>query len=315
MYPKIFLFGVPRSGTTWLSRVLSASGSYALVHEPDNETNLFMGLVSKCGLPRFPYVRPSERKSRYQNLFKYAANDRLVHQTSKRNALMYRATRMSRRRTLALLASGEDVCSAIKLPVYRISKHLLTKRRPRKRVIVKSVHGVLSLPFLLKHVSFKPVIIQRNPLNIFSSYKAMEMPDQNRHFHRRTRLLADFDVEPLSSRGVSGDVLAGYQLGVFNKVIDTYKEAYADIHVIDYEEVMLDPYREIERICGALGIAYGDTIRSFLTQSFRRGKGYTTHRLPSEQRGVYKTRLSTAEMDAFEEGYVLGRGTLDFERL
>ena len=315
MYPKIFLFGVPRSGTTWLSRVLSASGSYALVHEPDNETNLFMGLVSKCGLPRFPYVRPSEVKTRYKKLFQYAANGRLVHHSSNRNALMYRATRMSKRRTLQLLANGGDVCSAIKLPVYTVSKHLLTKRRPRKRVIVKSVHSVLSLPFLIKHLSFKPVIIQRNPLNIFSSYKVMEMPDQHRHFQRRTRLLADFDIEPFPSQRVSADVLAGYQLGVFNKVIDTYNNAHAAINVIDYEQVVLNPYREIERICEDLGIAYGDAIRSFLKQSFRPGKGYTTHRLPAAQRRVYKTRLSTAEMDAFEEGYILGRGTLDFERL
>lgn len=57
----ILVLGVPRSGTTWVSKVLTVGCRAALIHEPDSEHHDPFAFKAKLGLGRFPVVGPDDR--------------------------------------------------------------------------------------------------------------------------------------------------------------------------------------------------------------------------------------------------------------
>lgn len=59
----ILVAGVPRSGTSWVAKVLSFNKSIKLINEPDNEHNNLIAYIYKQKLPRFPYLRPDAQKN------------------------------------------------------------------------------------------------------------------------------------------------------------------------------------------------------------------------------------------------------------
>src|SRR5438270_394101 len=72
------VLGIPRSGTSWVHRVLSAAPGVRLIHEPDNETERPWPLA-KSGLGRFPLLGPADGVRRYESLWLEAFSGRLPH--------------------------------------------------------------------------------------------------------------------------------------------------------------------------------------------------------------------------------------------
>ena len=91
----IVIFGLPRSGTTWLANTLAQSVGVQYVVEPDNEGTTFLGYFYKRGLGRFPYFRVGEEPKGYLKLFKRALFGDFITYESKMNNLLFKSNFIS----------------------------------------------------------------------------------------------------------------------------------------------------------------------------------------------------------------------------
>ena len=64
----IFVTGAPRSGTTWVGKMLALSKNIGYIHEPFN-TDHNIGRIAKQFDYRFQYIELG-KKSKYEKLFK-----------------------------------------------------------------------------------------------------------------------------------------------------------------------------------------------------------------------------------------------------
>ncbi|MBR9859219.1 sulfotransferase [bacterium] len=300
----ILLMGVPRSGTSWFSQILSANGKLKLIHEPDNELNSFLALHYKAGLNRYPYLKKVEKHPAYKKLFDVAFNYQYSDHTSRLNRLSFILYNKPKKKLQESIKKHGTAALQKPIGSSAIAKFLV-KGEAKKRRLVKSVHGLLSLPFLLDRFDVKPVVIIRNPLSVYSSYVSLKMPDGNRRIFKRKKLLEDFGVHPPNLDNASKAKRAGFQLAFFYKVIEKYNKKFDDLLVVKYEDILDNPLDEIKAICRELNIEYSEKIQQYIKDHMKKGSGYATYRDPKEQKEVWRKRLSEEEVQDFLEGYFM----------
>ncbi|CAG5081032.1 sulfotransferase [Parvicella tangerina] len=309
---NIILFSVPRSGSSWLSEVLTFHQEIRLVHEPDNEINSIFGLLHKIGLHRFPFLKEKDDSNSFIELFATAFNFEIVDHSDWQNKLIKKILRLSNEK-LQRNVNLKGIALDKSIPLDKIWKRLVTGKRTNKRTLIKSVHASLAIPFLVDNIDFIPVVLKRHPLNTFSSYTNMGMPDGNRKLYLNRRLLSHFGIESIDSPiEKSSSFLSGYQLGVF-EVSYIKNQSYESIHFVDYESVISNPFEEVHQLCEKLNINFGTHTKTFMESKFKRGDGYKTNRDISDHHTVWKNRLTTKQVDDFLKGYELAFGSINFE--
>jgi len=302
MPKNIILFGVPRSGTTWISEVLTAHNKVKLIHEPDNEFNSFPGLIFKNGLSRFPYLDKKADNKDFYTLFDYALNKTIPSQAGLINKLLFKIYGLQRSKLKQELLKNGTAIKEKPLFSEKILNILTTKCEKRK--LIKSVHALLTVPYLLNHFDFFPLIVTRNPLNVFSSYKKINMPDANRNLYKQTRLLNDYDIN--IEKGINDqnkDYEAGVQLAIFDLVLKQNIKKYPQIVHVHYEDILKDPYEAFKRLHKKLSLDYNEQTENFIKSRFKAGDGYATYRIPEKQLEAWKSRLNDTEIRDFTNGY------------
>lgn len=312
---NIILFGVPRSGTTWISEILTYKNDIELIHEPDNELNSFLGLYYKQGLNRFPYIWNDITTSQIDTLFNLSFNKKIRLSDNFINTALYRLYKQSRDGLNKNLKKSKTALIK-KLPFSKLLKNLLIRGTQNNRVLVKTVHSLLLLPYLKKKLTFTPVIIRRNPLNIFSSYMKMNMPDKDRELYFNYKLLKDYRIakpDKIVEKNIS--YRSGFQLGVFSKVINKYEndKNYSDTLFLDYENIIGAPFTEIESLCKKLSINYTNDMEEFMKSKFKEGSGYQTNRVLTDHDRIWKKRLTPEQINDFISGYVKANDVIDFK--
>lgn len=309
---NIILFGLPRSGTTWLSEVLTQSDDVDLFHEPDNELISFPALVLKTGLARFPYLKAEDQNKNYQALYSSALSSEFYDYKSVQNHLPYKIYGKSKndiQNSLTRLGTANSK----KLPLSGLFLNFLNRGQRKKRVLIKTVHGFLSIAFLMSHFNFIPLVMTRHPLNIFSSYKSLDMSDQDRQIYLDANFLEDHKILALEQpSNYSSDFKAGFQLGAFNKHLHQVADNNEKIIMLNYETIIENPFEEIESICHKLHIQFSKSKKEFIESRFKKGNGYETLRVPSEQFRVWEKRLHKEQIDEFLKGYERSAGQIDF---
>lgn len=306
------MFSAPRSGSTWLSEVLTHEDQIRLVHEPDNELNSYYGLYHKIGLPRFPFLREDDSNDAYKNLFHTALHHFIADQGDWQNKLVKKLYGLSKEKLQRNLI---DDGTALQSPIMfsKFWNRLVIGNRPETKTLVKTVHASLAIPFLVKNLEFIPVILNRHPLNVYSSYVNMNMPDGNRKLYENKALLEHFDVKRIDSpENFSSSYLAGYQLGLFGKAHSSYR-SISEIVFLDYEEIISAPFENMEKICGQLKLPFTEKTVKFMESKFTKGKGYDTNRDLEGLDAVWKKRLSTTQIDEFLKGYEFAYGSINFD--
>jgi hypothetical protein len=309
---NIILFGVPRCGSSWLSEVLTHQTNIRLVHEPDNELKSYLGMHLKRGLPRFPFLLDHDSHEDYLRLFKLALTNRIAEQGDWQNKLPRKLFGLTKEKLQQRLSMDG---TALKTPVTFDKLWLkLTSGQPtNERVLVKTVHGLLALPFLASKLDFIPLVLQRHPLNVFSSYSKMNMPDGNRRLYRNSKLLNHYSIPAVEDENqLSTNYLSGYQLGIFNKVINTYGQSETIINVV-YEDLISDPFVQMKNLFNKLSIEFTNEVETFMASKFKKGEGYDTSRELKGHEEVWKKRLSTEQVEEFVKGYEFAFGSINFD--
>jgi hypothetical protein len=304
--PPILILSLPRSGSTWIGKILGHTAEARYVHEPDNETEHPYALRAKQGLGRFPFLRPGERARRYEACWEAAFG----------GGDWPRRTRLSRRALdRQSYAAIEAWCdphrrSPVRLRMIGALAGPGGGQAGHRRPIVKSVHALLAGEWLIRRWRPLPVVVRRHPLNVVASWRNASIGDERESaleysgsvqafVPRRAldELAPDLAPPPVEDRLAA---LAWF-VGLLSAAREELIASTDRIVCVDHDELCRAPGVGLQGIATQLGLEWTDACDEALRRAERPGDGFVTHRIAAAQPDRWRTRLSPSEVARVEE--------------
>jgi Sulfotransferase domain len=256
---------MPRSGTTWVGRILTASREVGYINEPFN-------LESSPGSLRLPvehwytYVAP-ENEQRFLPPLLDLVNFRypLAHEL-----------RRCRTRT--------DVHHTIKMWVTFV-------RNRHRRPLVKEPHAVFSAEWFLERLGADVVVTVRHPAAVVSSWKRLEWSFDFANLLQQPTLMRDW-LEPMRAEMEAAllpqnDLVDRVALlwRLIYSIVRDYGGRSPCVHVVRQEDLSRDPLQEYAKLYGALGLSFtADAAEAVRASSSRDNPKESSVESPHETR-------------------------------
>jgi hypothetical protein len=238
---RILVVSSPRSGSTWTLRTLSFAEGTAFVREPDNvDTAAAVRTgVTRLGFGPYPVVEPDEAAPQYAALWDLAFQGR--------RALALRRG-WGRRVSRAAFALPRPVRD----PLLKVAARCLGALAPRRsHVAVSSVMAHFSVEWI--HHKFHPkiVVLQRDPLNIASSWLRLNIGAFDVHTRPAIveRHLRPLGVEP-PPQDASIATLVGWSIGALATQLGSLLERHPEWILATHED-----------LCESAETRFGDLYR------------------------------------------------------
>ena len=319
----LLITGLPRSGTTWVGRIVSTAQNIEYVFEPDNEKISPAAWYYKRDLHRFPYLKAADNAPGYQTLWE-AIFTRAVGSS----VLYFLLERYFRRKTFMVEAYIGDktgftyvdgrfngVASQGKARPFQTQDHTMLTRlvskfaergwqRPfNKQLIVKSVHTPLALDWLAKHFNVKIVLVLRNPHSLYASYKRMKMPDGNRNLLLQSQLFTDFQSYLECPRQLTNNLHlpSTMQIMLMLKVLAQQIENHPEWLIVSHDQLCRDPQSIYRKIFQQLDLSWTKETDNKLATLNQTGSGFTPSRLARLQPDKWRTELEPSEVATLDE--------------
>lgn len=332
----ILIVGSPRSGTTWIGRVLSADPATVYVHEPDNEKLDPLAFVGKATLHRFPCLSVERDHAPFERLWHVALSGAAVHGPIRRLArrmailpsphverdvgvrcrmlppearpavpfeVLNPRLGLLRDPAVHLLARAQDV----------LSRSVSTLARP----VAKSVHSVLALDWITRRFPVTVVGVFRNPLNVVASCLRLNLPDSDRRFECHASLLRrDLRYRRILTVSGASSVAAerrvrriSRQLAVLMDALSRHLDANpTDTLRAHHERLCADPVGGFGSLYRQLGLKWSPAVETRIRSLDRPGRGFAPFRRTRHQTDKWKRELSTAHVDWVREEFAkMGR--------
>jgi len=229
----IFLSGAPRSGTTWLAKMLAASGIW-YVHEPF-----------------------SPKKGRWDRSFQFRE---AIKPDPKVDDFFAEVLRGGFRRALKVPYADQALMPVRWIPT------------PAKRMLIKDPLACLLTQYLTTRFDLQSLLLFRHPAGYVSSVHRLGWPRGAflRHFLNDARLM-DLHLAPyqhLLKRYADEDSVesAAVLHGALNKTLWDFVEAGVGKPVL-FESVCRDPIAQLESLFSALGLPYDESVAAFHRQA------------------------------------------------
>jgi hypothetical protein len=226
--PPLFLTGTHRSGTTWLARMLGASGIW-YAHEPFNP--------NKGRWPEaFTYRRPGTEDAAVDALMGEVLNGGF--------------------RAALNLPNADKAWMPLRWMPPKVSRRL-----------VKDPLACLLAPYLTQRFSLQTLVVFRHPAGFSASVARLGWPRAEflQRFLADAALMSDH-LEPhraLIERHANEDTLASAAVlhGVLNKVLWTSVQAGMGRALL-FEDLCADPIEGCRRLFEELGLPYDEGVRA-----------------------------------------------------
>jgi len=243
----ILVTGGHRTGTTWVGRMLAASGEAAYISEPLN-------VLHRPGVMRTPlqhwytYICPENEAACLPALrqtmgFRYHLAAEIVSLRTRRDAL-----RMAR-----------DAWTFLK------------GRALRLRPLLKDPFAVFSAPWFAHRLGCEVVITVRHPAAFASSLKRLDWPFQLEDLLAQPLLMRDW-LEPF--RADMEAMPAGDDIGrasllwkMIYQVVDTFRSRYPQFQIVRHEDLSLEPLAGFQSIYNSLGLAFTPRVSKTIQNS------------------------------------------------
>jgi hypothetical protein len=291
---RVLVLGVPRSGTTWVSRTLSRSPASVYIHEPDNfDYPARFTPTLRRRLGAFPVVSSATVIPCYAALWDLAFAARFPLRDAPRTVAHWAAM--------------------LPTPASRVALSCFPPRRPgwpgrRRSVIVKSVHAPFAAEWIAQRYSPRVLVVRRNLLNVVASWLRMEFDDYSMATDRQVAVVTENLGLPRPEAGWERAARAAWEVGVLATSLEQALASHPDWHVVQHEDLCVAPAEGMARLCTQLGLEFSPRMQAFLEASDRPGSRYDTKRVASEEPGKWRRSLSTGEADVIRE--MLGRFAL-----
>jgi hypothetical protein len=274
-----------RSGTTWVGRMLCASGALGYVNEPFN-------LSVSPGTIRIPV-------DHWYTYITADNEDRFLPALTETLAFRYPL-----RRELSKCRSRTDVHHTLKMWGSFVSSRDL-------RPLVKDPHAVFSAQWFAERLGSDVVVTVRHPAAVVSSWKRLGWTFDFRHLLEQPDLLRDrlepFRPEMEAALSPTCDLVDRIALlwRVIYHVVAEYRDRFPEFHVVRQEDLSQAPRDGFARLYAELGLPLTDEANGVIAASSgSQNPRETPIDLPHETRidsaanlESWKARLSAEEFE------------------
>ena len=254
---RVLLAGTGRSGTTWTGRVLGSAANTVYVNEPDNIGVNHHTLVQDdtLGFGPYPILRAGDNAPQYAALWRLAFAGRVPL----RNGVGHRFGRAALR-----------IPRKIRDPLLPKFAGALERVRPLpQNVVVKSTMTAFCLEWIVANFNPRVVVIQRNPLNVVSSWLDWKVNGKDLHTRSRVHELfvAPYGLPPAPIDG-SQAALTAWWVGLLTTTMARLVDAHPQFVVTTHEALCADPEREFRSLFDQLGLVWTDEAAAFLRRGY-----------------------------------------------
>jgi hypothetical protein len=257
---RVLLISSPRSGSTWALRALACAEGTSFVREPDNvDTAASVDTtVTRLGFGPYPVLEPGEVAPQYAALWDLAFQGR-------------RALRLRRGWGRRLTRAAFRLPRPVRDPLLAAAARGLGAVAPRRsHVVVSSVMAHFSVEWIHQRFGPRVVVLQRDPLNIASSWLRLNVDAYDVHARPAIleRHLGPLGVEPPPA-GASIVTLVGWWIGALATQMSHLLECHPDWVLATHED-----------LCDAAEARFGDLYRQLNltwtaeTEAYLREGGY-----------------------------------------
>ncbi|MAE63763.1 MAG: hypothetical protein CMJ18_05780 [Phycisphaeraceae bacterium] len=308
MSERILLIGAPRSGTSWICDVLARAPGAEAVFEPDNEINSLTAVILKGHLPRFPTLDRDSDDPQYEALWQYACVGRHARNLQRSTILnlmdVFAADRDAQVRRKEALFTHLDTLAPS--PGARLFARFLASRTAAAAEndapvrLIKSVHAVFALEWLVEHVPFsKVMIVMRSPHGIIASMRRMRMADGcrlgslHRHLSEAERRHLR-DAPEGDDRSI--DVMA-LQVSKMYQHLEDVAQRRPELGRVTHEQLCTNPLEQFRAVYEQLGLTWDEDVENAIAQHDQPGEGYKTRRSASQEIDKWRRHLSSEQID------------------
>jgi hypothetical protein len=307
----LLVVGVPRSGTTWVARILAKTLRAEVIDEPDNHFVSPYAFMAKrrLGHGNYPRLHAGDQAPEYGFLWRSAFGQVARGGTpgaQQRRALARHLLARERPQHVIRTLTRED---RPRLGL-RIAEILAVPEEPPRDAqafVVKSVYAALSVDWIAELCSPWVVLVVRHPLNVLSSWLEMGWIDEGVLQLMAAPLRAELATRygtPLPSRSWSAIAQAAWLCGALTCALS---EAYTDLGtrtVVSHEQLCRRPREGFRAIAEGFRLPWSPDAERLLVELNRPGQGYETARVAEGLPDIWRRRLSRGQareaMDALE---------------
>jgi hypothetical protein len=289
---RVLVAGVPRSGTTWVGRVLERTEGAVYVHEPDGDHDPF-AFRARLGHGVAPALDADADDQDLERLFAAAfAGGRYAGTFRDKAARRLYAQSPLEDRWRAWL--GGPVTPRLRL--------VSTLAIPRvaapdaQHVVVKSVRSELAMDWLVARFHPRVLLVERHPLNVLASWIELD-------YVRDVAEAAAFAGYAQQHWGVDPPrpseprlVHQVFEYAVLACALRDAARRHDDWLVVGHEQLCVDPQVEFRRLAEGLGLTWTDAAAAGLAEADRAGTGYRTNRRAADQPERWKERLDADQV-------------------
>ena len=240
----LLITGMTRAGTSWLGKMLAASGSVVYINEPLNVRHPNGLLLNAGPRHRYEYIT-RENESEFLDSFRKLLQLGLPIWT-----------------TIWSRYSAPDRLRAI-----RYSGDFLAGRLRHRRPMLDDPFAVFSAEWFSTALNCQTVIIVRHPAAIVSSRKGLGWKIDFRDFLNQPLLMRDwlhpFRVEMETMLATPDDIIGQGSLlwrMIYYAVWET-KRRFPWIHIVRHEDLSMNPVAEYARLYKQLGLHFSPRVQ------------------------------------------------------
>jgi len=249
---RILIAGTHRCGSTWVANVLGQSPGTQTVFEPDSPYTDILGTVVRSRLGEYPALDVDRGSLWYSMVWDLAFAGGWPWSRSPSARRLGRGLSKS---PAALRDHGVAILA-------RTVSATVPQSQPH--VIVKSANCGFSLEWIVRRYSPRVVIQRRNPLNVVSSWMALNIePDALDDPALRRLWLAPLGLEP-PSRSISQIARVSWTVGVLTAALKRTAERHPDWVVISHDSLSSDPYEGFTSLFAQLGLPWTPRVKAYL---------------------------------------------------
>jgi len=219
----ILLTSLPRSGSTWVLKVLSSAPGIVSFFEPDH---LDMAGLGTNGM--HPYIRGNDPDEGYFNLYNRIFKGR-----------PYRPFTFSQGYFLHYLNAFQSFL-------------------PNRTVLVKSVYSLPNIEWISNNFSPTVVILLRNPFSVVHSIHRKFPSARLKDLLPQEKLMQDY-LEPYKKTLQSADsiyeILAS-KIGAYYKIIEESSKNHPEWIILTHEELCEETFDGYKRLFDKLGLCW-----------------------------------------------------------
>jgi Sulfotransferase family len=234
---------MPRSGTTWVGRMLDASNGTTYVDEPLNIWRRPRLLRRRTlGWPGYPYVTADN-----EDRFGPVLRDLVALELDLVSELVAARTR------------GE-----LRIAVSTWSTFLAGRARGR-RALVKEPHAFFLVPWFVERLGGTAVVTVRHPAAVVSSWKRLRWPVDLDQLLAQPLLVRDW-LEPyereLRNLRSSNDIVSQVSLlwAIVYDFVASLPDRLGSLRIVRHEDLSTNPIEGYRELYAALGLSFTDRV-------------------------------------------------------